>query len=150
MTNPASDSIRGRIDSTEPAPLLAETDESISNIGTFFNSSVGHSGVPEEIRLTAKRKLTDSPFKVSKNQNSIFKKVECSVSKTSTTGIHVIQGSPSEVGTMTSSPSQISREQIGISQNSIGQGSTNQASPEQICTSQVMLLPTKDIRDWLL
>ncbi|MBE9250737.1 hypothetical protein IQ226_16685 [Dolichospermum sp. LEGE 00240] len=40
-------------------------------VWTFFNSTIGHNGIPNQIEMSSDEH-TDSPFEFSVNQNSIF------------------------------------------------------------------------------
>ncbi|MDM9385690.1 PKD domain-containing protein [Chlorogloeopsis sp. ULAP01] len=138
IENRSVTNIRTKISIIEPAPLMAATEPELFpfTVGTFFNSAVGHSSIPNQVEMSLDEH-TDSPLKVSINQNSIFKIPYGSTDENSATRIHLAQIGSSQISPTQSSPTQVGREQISISQNRFYQTSPTQINTEQIGSSQI-------------
>jgi hypothetical protein len=132
--------IRTKLSVIAPAPLMAATEEELSpfTVRSFFDTAVGHSGMPDNVESATKtRPVKIAASEVSPRQIGSFKVTDFSTNKNSFNRFDMSQISTSQISTSQSSMSQVSREQIGIPQNRLNQTRSTQISSKQIGSSQI-------------
>jgi hypothetical protein len=124
----------------KPVPLMVATEDELklSEKGTAFNSTVGHSSIVNEIPITPNNVWSNiSISEVSFNQNSELKTTDVWSTEDSTTSIHLSQIGSSQIGFSQVTPRQVSRIQISIPDNSAFQPSIFQGNTKKIGSSQI-------------
>jgi large repetitive protein len=131
--------VRGKINNIQPAFLLAEEEKlPFTPIGSLFDSSIRHNGVPNQVtRTTNTRFMEVGVGEISTSQNSIFKTADFGVVEECPRSIYPTQPSQSQVSTNKNSSNTACRSEVGVSQDGIGQISPSQTSTKQIGFTQI-------------
>jgi large repetitive protein len=132
------------------SPLLAITDEElyshntttpISPLGSFNNSSIGHSGIQNQIvKTTTYRAISDvSPLKIGVIENSLLKNNINHVSSTeiSQGSVHIAHDASSKIGVVKRASEQVGSTEVGISNDGIGDMALMHKNSSQIGTSKI-------------
>jgi hypothetical protein len=111
---------------------------SIPILGSNYDSSIGHSGIPDQISKTAETGIVNSSTsKISISQNSSLNIIDSSFTKRSISSIDVMQASPGQICFADISPAQVCGMQTSIYDNSLLQISRSKDNTSQIGISQV-------------
>ena len=120
--------------------LLASFPSVFTNERTWFDSSIGHDSIPNQIETTADRvsgniDISETSF----NQNSAFKTVtrQSGSSEISTSSVHSRHNRISQVSFDQTTTEQISRIQLGFPENSSFQTRAFQNSTSEIGFSEI-------------
>jgi large repetitive protein len=132
------------------SPLLAITDEElyshntttpISPLGSFNNSSIGHSGIQNQIvKTTTYRAISDvSPLKIGVIENSLLKNNINHVSSTeiSQGSVHIAHDASSKIGVVKRASEQVGSTEVGISNDGVGDMALMHKNSSQIGTSKI-------------
>ena len=120
--------------------LLASTTSVFSNVGTWFDSSIGHNSIPDQITPT-----TDDVFRkidileVGVDQKSLRKtKIrQFRPSEVGTRSIHTLQNGISQISFNQTTPNQVGRIQGGFSENSTFEIRAFQNDTSKIGTTKI-------------
>jgi large repetitive protein len=125
---------------------IGEELSSVSKLGTFNDSSIGHSSIPNQITCSTDYAwISTSTLKTSQSQVTVLEMTDTSKasitsinsSKASTTSINSYQYSPSQINIVATSVAEIGTLKISIPQDGSVQTSTMQVGTKQIGSGQV-------------
>jgi large repetitive protein len=140
--------IKAEIDgiNSPSAPLMAAVDEelfssriiTIPPLGSFNNSSIGHSSTPNQIVTSTNQMVFSmSPLEIGLSENSTFQSTKIGSTKSSTRGIDVIQVSSPQISVDQATMANVGSTQISIPNDSFTQTTTIQKNSSQIGSSQI-------------
>jgi hypothetical protein len=122
----------------EDEEFLSSVITTIPPLGTTNETSIGHSGVPNQIHASANQAIIDvSASEVSFDENSIFESSHLNFPEMTKYGIHLIQMATSQVGFIEGTSRYISGKQIGIADNRSFQITVTQENTTQVSSSQI-------------
>ena len=138
--------IKAKITGIDSASLMADVDDelfssgitTISPLGSFNNSVIGHGSTPNQIHASTDPTFFGMSFpEISLSEDSIFQSMKIGSAKTSSSGIDFIQVASPQISFDEAASMNVGSTQTSIPNDSFTQTATTHEDSSQISSSQI-------------